>query len=204
MFEQQKNNEQMKTTIILFLAQLALITGFAISQPTIMDSEKAAIISVVQEEKVAHDFYAAMYELHGLTPFRSISKSEGIHMDKARNLVNHFGIEDPNTDYYDTPGKFKTHKFQVMYDDLVREGSYSIQDALIESAKFEELDIVDIEKLNSTVQNDYIKSTFESLVGISKNHLKAIVKELSERGIEYLPSYLTMDELNSIVKSKDY
>jgi hypothetical protein len=194
----------MKTIIILFLYYLMLIPGFAISQPTITESEKAAIISVAQEEKVAHDFYAAMYELHGLTPFRSISKSEGLHMDKAKNLIDHFGIEDPNTEYYDTPGKFKTNKFQVIYDDLVRKGSKSIEDALIESAKFEELDVVDIEKLNSTVQNDHIKSTFESLIGISKNHLKAIVRELSERGIDYSPSYLTKDELNSIVKSKDY
>jgi len=181
-----------------------LIPSIVISQPAITDSEKAAIIFVVQEEKVAHDFYAAMYELHGITPFRSISKSEGLHMDKAKNLIDHFGIEDPNTEYYDTPGKFKTLKFQAMYDDLVRGGSKSIQDALIESAKFEELDIVDIEKLISTVQNEYIKSTFGSLTGISKDHLKAIVRELSERGIEYSPSYLSKDELNSIVKSKDY
>ena len=194
----------MKTIIKLFLTYLMLIPGIVTSQPAITESEKAAIIFVVQEEKVAHDFYAAMYELHGITPFRSISKSEGLHMDKAKNLIDHFGIEDPNTEYYDTPGKFKTLKFQAMYDDLVRGGSKSIQDALIESAKFEELDIVDIEKLNSTVQNEYIKSTFESLVGISKDHLKAIVRELSERGIEYSPSYLSKDELNSIVKSKDY
>ncbi|MBK6876157.1 MAG: DUF2202 domain-containing protein [Ignavibacteria bacterium] len=194
----------MKTIIRLFLTYLMLIPGIVISQPAITDSEKAAIIFVVQEEKVAHDFYAAMYELHGITPFRSISKSEGLHMDKAKNLIDHFGIEDPNTEYYDTPGKFKTLKFQAMYDDLVRGGSKSIQDALIESAKFEELDIVDIEKLISTVQNEYIKSTFGSLTGISKDHLKAIVRELSERGIEYSPSYLSKDELNSIVKSKDY
>ncbi|MBK9226854.1 MAG: DUF2202 domain-containing protein [Ignavibacteria bacterium] len=194
----------MKTIIKLFLTYLMLIPGIVISQPAITDSEKAAIIFVVQEEKVAHDFYAAMYELHGITPFRSISKSEGLHMDKAKNLIDHFGIEDPNTEYYDTPGKFKTLKFQAMYDDLVRGGSKSIQDALIESAKFEELDIVDIEKLISTVQNEYIKSTFGSLTGISKDHLKAIVRELSERGIEYSPSYLSKDELNSIVKSKDY
>jgi len=194
----------MKTIIGLFLTYLMLIPGIVISQPAITDSEKAAIIFVVQEEKVAHDFYAAMYELHGITPFRSISKSEGLHMDKAKNLIDHFGIEDPNTEYYDTPGKFKTLKFQAMYDDLVRGGSKSIQDALIESAKFEELDIVDIEKLVSTVQNEYIKSTFGSLTGISKDHLKAIVRELSERGIEYSPSYLSKDELNSIVKSKDY
>lgn len=194
----------MKTIIKLFLTYLMLIPSIVISQPAITDSEKAAIIFVVQEEKVAHDFYAAMYELHGITPFRSISKSEGLHMDKAKNLIDHFGIEDPNTEYYDTPGKFKTLKFQAMYDDLVRGGSKSIQDALIESAKFEELDIVDIEKLISTVQNEYIKSTFGSLTGISKDHLKAIVRELSERGIEYSPSYLSKDELNSIVKSKDY
>ena len=194
----------MKPIIKLFLTYLMLIPGIVTSQPAITESEKAAIIFVVQEEKVAHDFYAAMYELHGITPFRSISKSEGLHMDKAKNLIDHFGIEDPNTEYYDTPGKFKTLKFQAMYDDLVRGGSKSIQDALIESAKFEELDIVDIEKLISTVQNEYIKSTFGSLTGISKDHLKAIVRELSERGIEYSPSYLSKDELNSIVKSKDY
>lgn len=194
----------MKTIFILFFTHLMLIPGIVFSQSAITESEKAAIIFVVQEEKVAHDFYAAMYELHGLTPFRSISKSEGLHMDKARSLVDHFGIEDPNSENYDTPGKFSSNKFQVMYDDLVREGSKSIPDALIESARFEEMDIVDIEKFNSTIQNEFIKSTFESLIGISKNHLKAIVRELSERGIEYSPFYLTREELNNIVESKDY
>lgn len=194
----------MKTIFILFLTHLMLIPGIVFSQSAITESEKAAIIFVVQEEKVAHDFYAAMYELHGLTPFRSISKSEGLHMDKAKSLVDHFGIEDPNSENYDTPGKFSSNKFQVMYDDLVREGSKSIPDALIESARFEEMDIVDIEKFNSTIQNEFIKSTFESLIGISKNHLKAIVRELSERGIEYSPFYLTREELNNIVESKDY
>lgn len=194
----------MKTIFILFFTHLMLIPGIVFSQSAITESEKAAIIFVVQEEKVAHDFYAAMYELHGLTPFRSISKSEGLHMDKAKSLVDHFGIEDPNSENYDTPGKFSSNKFQVMYDDLVREGSKSIPDALIESARFEEMDIVDIEKFNSTIQNEFIKSTFESLIGISKNHLKAIVRELSERGIEYSPFYLTREELNNIVESKDY
>ncbi|MBK6505517.1 MAG: hypothetical protein IPG02_07575 [Ignavibacteria bacterium] len=66
----------MKTIIKLFLTYLMLIPGIVISQPAITDSEKAAIIFVVQEEKVAHDFYAAMYELHGITPFEAFLRAK--------------------------------------------------------------------------------------------------------------------------------
>ncbi len=194
----------MKMFIFLVLTNFIVFADFAVSQNEISQSDRDAIIYIVQEEKVAHDFYNAMYELHGIISFRSISKSEGLHMDQAKELIENFGIEDPNKEYYETPGSFKNPKFEEMYNSLVRNGTNSIIDALVEAARFEEMDIVDIERFASSTQNEYLKSTFEKLYGVSENHLKALVKDLFERGVEYTPKYLSPEQYNKIITSKEY
>ena len=194
----------MRIFAYLVLLYVLIFANFAASQNEISKSDRDAIIYVVQEEKVAHDFYKAMYELHGVISFRSISKSEGLHMDQAKQLIEHFGIEDPNKEYYDTPGSFKNPKFEEMYNSLVRNGTNSIVDALVEAARFEEMDIVDIQRFTASTQDEYLKSTFEKLSGVSENHLKALVKDLFERGVEYTPKYLSAEQYNEIITSKEF
>ena len=61
-------------------------------------------------------------------------------------------------------------------------------------------DIVDIqEKIESAVQDD-IKSTYESLMCGSRNHLRAFMQNLSAAGEPYAPQFLDPEEFDAIVE----
>ncbi len=192
----------MKTLIFIILSSLLAVPAFSQSQTKLEKRDSDAIISVIQEEKVAHDFYEAMYQAHGLVCFRSISKSEGIHMEMVKLLLDVYDIPDPLVDHYYKPGSFKDKKFERLFDDMLRKGSSSIIDALIESARFEELDIYDLETFADITSQTNVRDTFLELSGVSRNHLWAIVKSLEERGVDYEPAVLPARDLNKIITSK--
>ncbi len=65
---------------------------------SLTDSEKATMMYIREEEKVARDVYIAMYELWGAAVFSNISISEQRHMDAVLNLLVKYGVPDPVAD----------------------------------------------------------------------------------------------------------
>ncbi|MBX7044178.1 MAG: DUF2202 domain-containing protein [Ignavibacteria bacterium] len=189
----------MKTLITITLAVLLSLPVLAQNTESISETEKSSLIFMAQEEKVAEDFYLEMYKAHGLSFFRSISKSESKHKELLLQVMNKFGVPSPLTGDYSTAGKFKDKELQDLYTDLLRKGSYSVLDGLIQSARFEEKDIKDLGRFMESSTNEYVVSTFGKLKKVSENHLKVIVSNIKSRGADYVPAVLTTEELNKIM-----
>jgi len=152
-----------------------------------------------EEEKLARDVYKELYAKFPLRPFLNISQSEQTHTDAIKSLLTKYNIEDPVS--LDVPGIFKNSDLQELYTKLILAGGVSEVEALKVGAAIEEIDILDLEKhLTELVNNEDIKIVYNSLKNASGNHLKAFVRNLSARGINYTPLYLDQDSYLKIIQ----
>lgn len=190
---------KMLRVIYPIVVLLLMFVGNSFSQIT--QSDRDALIYNMQEEKVANNFYTAMHSLYGINVFENISKSETMHMKHIKALLDNFGIDNPVSGKYEAAGSFMDAGLERMYNDMISTGNISVTDALKESAKFEEMDIRDLKAFVESTQNTTIESTLNMLINASGNHLRAFVKNLKSRGIEYTPQYLSQEEFNGIISS---
>lgn len=160
-------------------------------------SETDALLYMREEEKLARDVYQYFATLWGMPSFANIAKSEQVHMDSVLDLINRYELADPAVA---EAGVFTNPDLQELYDQLIAQGSISVEEAFRVGAAIEEIDILDLQtRLSQTDQAD-IQQVFESLMLGSYNHLNAFVTNLSNRyGLVYVPQYLSTDLYQEIV-----
>ena len=157
------------------------------------EKEKAGLVYMREEEKLARDVYITLYKKWNLTPFSNISSSEQKHMDLVNGLLDSMNIEDPISD--NTIGVFENKDLQKLYSELITAGSISVEDALKVGVLIEELDIYDLERYKKETKNQSIIQVYDILVNGSENHLRAFNSQLSSRGIKYGPKYLSVEKV---------
>lgn len=146
------------------------------STKTSSDSEtEALLLYLIEEEKLAHDVYQAMYDIWGARVFGNILKSEETHQGQVLTLLASRGIDDPRSS---TEGVFVNKNLQALYDDLIAKGSKSAVDAYEVGVMIEELDIKDISAQLATATDADVILTLEKLRSASENHLRAFNNQL--------------------------
>jgi hypothetical protein len=152
-----------------------------------------------EEEKLAHDVYANLYQTWGLPIFKNISNSEQSHFDALGVLIQRYGLADPAKSQ---PGVFTNPDLQAMYNDLVSQGKASITEALKVGATIEEIDILDLQTRLAQTQRSDIQQVYQNLENGSRNHLNAFATTLkTQTGEEYSPQYLSLDVYNEILSA---
>ncbi len=156
-----------------------------------------AIMEMREEEKLARDVYLTLYDKWGLPIFQNIARSEQTHTDAVKALIEKYGLDDPVKD--DSIGVFTDPKFTKLYNQLVADGSKSIEDALKVGATIEDLDIKDLQDWLAKVDNEDIKFAFCNLMKGSRNHLRAFTSQLERYGGTYEPQFISEAEYNAIL-----
>jgi len=172
----------MKTTVKA--AAGALIVGamfFGVNTgaqaATITQDQRASLLWMVAEEKLAHDVYTTLGDIYGVRQFDNIAASEAKHTDAVRVLLDTYGIKDPTVG--DAVGEFDNAVMQKMYDDLIKQGSKSLTDAAKVGVAIEKLDIKDLrDGLDANTPAD-VRRVYESLLKGSQNHLAAFERLLA-------------------------
>ncbi len=151
--------------------------------------ERAGLIFMREEEKLAHDVYVALYEAWGLETFNSIARSEQTHSESVLALLERYGIADPAAEL--GPGEFSDPTLQALYTRLVAQGKTSASEALKVGAYIEEVDIADLQLRLSQTDNADIQQVYTNLLAGSANHLRAFVRVLDwQFGMAYEPQVL--------------
>lgn len=187
----------------------------ALPYETLNEDETAALMTMIQEEKLARDVYSVMYDLWALPMFWNISQSEQRHMNALGALIAKYGdeyadsLQNPVADLEN--GEFPAAEdggvdFQALYDGFIEDGGTSAKDALMVAAGIEELDIQDLQELldahtgeTDTIDNQDIRMVFQNLARGSRNHLRMYVRMLELYGEVYTAQYLTAEELDAIL-----
>lgn len=161
--------------------------------------ERADILYVREEEKLARDVYQTLYETWQLPIFSNIAQSEQTHTEAVRTLLTKYSVADPVTN--DAVGSFTNTDLAALYTSLVAEGTVSLEAALTVGAIIEDLDIADLEERIAHTDNQDIQLVFENLMRGSRNHLRSFVMQLERNGGTYTPEYISQEEYEIIIGS---
>ena len=159
-------------------------------------AEEQDILFMQEEEKLARDVYAALYERWQIPSFRNIGEAEQTHLDSMTVLVDRYRLESRISD---ERGAFSNETLRFLYNDLVARGSASPEEALRVGALIEEIDIVDLQKAMTRTSRQDILLVYGNLAKGSRNHLRAFVKVMDQQGIAYIPQVLPPEEYQAIV-----
>lgn len=138
---------------------------------TLDEVEKATLLYMREEEKLAHDVYLTLHEMWGLPIFSNIAASEQRHTDAVLGLFSSYGIEDTVID--NDIGEFTNATPQDLYDSLIVKGSESLQSALEVGVLIEETDVDDLQNAVTETDNADIQRVYNNLRRGSENHLNA-------------------------------
>jgi hypothetical protein len=169
------------------------------NEDLLTETEKADLLFMREEEKLARDVYSYLYDKYNRLIFKNISNSEQKHMDAILALIEYYGIEDPASSQ---PGIFNNEDLQKVYDDLILAGEASLESALKVGATIEDLDIKDLNlALETTSRNDIIK-VYEKLKCGSENHLRAFMGQIKDLGADYVPQHIDQDLFETIINGE--
>lgn len=139
------------------------------------DQEKADLLLLREEEKLARDVYLELFDTWNLPIFKNIATSEQKHMDATKKLLDKYGIADPAL----AQGEFtEQSELQSPYNDLILKGSQSQIDALEVGVLIEEIDIEDLNTAIAAATHKDIKIVYGNLLEGSLNHLAAFNSHL--------------------------
>jgi hypothetical protein len=160
--------------------------------------EVPGVVSLLEEEKLARDVYLALYREWGYEAFGNISESEQSHMEALIGVLDRAGVADPTAGY--GAGEFATAAVQDLYAAFVERGGESLAAALQAGAAIEEMDILDIERLQAQVEAPGLLRVLENLRQGSIRHLQAYSKAYEqESGIAYTPQYLSQEAFDLLM-----
>ncbi len=163
----------------------------------ITEGEKAWLILMREEEKLAHDVYITMYEKWGQKIFFNISKSEQTHTEAVLALLKVYNIEDPVKNW--EVWVFTSEKLQKLYNDLVEKWNNSLLDALVVGITVEDLDIYDLDILSSKTEKKDLLVVYENLNRWSRNHMRAFYKNITRQWWSYEAQYISSEKLSEII-----
>ncbi len=190
---------------ILVLAPPACGTGPDTAQLTDPLVDETAVTAQVasdlrflrEEEKLARDVYIELGERWGLPVFLNISRSEQVHMDRVKYLLDANEITDPVVD--DRVGIFTDSSLASLFAELIALGETSELDALTVGATVEDLDIKDIAEMIERTDDADVLTMYESLICGSRNHMRAFVSQLEMRDVGYDAQYISQADVNDII-----
>ena len=166
-----------------------------LNNTNLTNEDSAALLFMLEEEKLARDTYTYLEDLWQISQFSNIKKSEQSHMDGVVGLLDQYNISYTLLSY----GEFNNPDIQTLYDQFIDYGSENRANALEVGANIEDLDIVDLANFIDATTNSAMIKVFESLQCGSRNHLRSFVTAIEVSGNTYEPQYLTQEDYTLII-----
>lgn len=166
-------------TAVMGLSVSVFGNGSATAIVTLTEAQKASLLFMYQEEKVARDVYIILGAKYpNAATFANIAVSEQQHIDAVESLCKKYSVDISKINE-NKIGEFVLPELQTLYDTLVAKGSISLRDGLQVGVAIEEKDIIDILCVEVGMPADIVK-VFENLRAGSMSHLSAFNNALSE------------------------
>lgn len=166
---------------------------------SLSEQEQQSLLFMREEEKLAHDVYIGLYRQWLVPVFNNIANSELTHTESVRTLLDRYALADPAANTGE--GVFINTSLQILYNDLLAQGSRSLVDGLKVGAVIEEIDILDLASAMTSIDNEDMLLVYAGLMKGSRNHLRSFVSQLQRQGVNYVPHYLSQADYDAIVNS---
>ena len=208
-------SKKLSLTVLTFIAGVAVMTAAqvgrnalgnrnltsvsAVSQVKLSDSEIKDLYYMREEEKLARDVYMAMYRKWNHNIFLNISRSEEQHVASVKGLLSYYGLKDMSPDLPE--GKFQNAELQKLYNELIKKGNESLENALTVGATIEDLDIYDLQEAKKKTDKPEIINVYNNLEKGSRNHLRSFYRNLRKYDWNYVPQYIDAEYFKNIIST---
>lgn len=161
--------------------------GPAASAGTLDPALAAALVALVDEERMAHDLYQLFADTYEQArPFSMIVRSETQHVTSVRSLLAAYGISDPTTTL--PAGTYATPAIQALFDQWKAAGLASLEAAEQVGVDLDTRDIADLRAALAGVTQTDITRLLGRLVSASENHLRAFTSAVADTSPSGMPS----------------
>jgi hypothetical protein len=143
--------------------------GVTAAQGTLTEQQKTTLAAMPQEEKLAHDLYAAFAAKYPSVVFDRIAASETRHLTAVRTLLDRYGLSDPTTG--EPAGKFSDPAVQARYDKLLADGQADETAALQVGQEVEKADVAELRAALSGLTAPDVQQVYTHLLTASQHHL---------------------------------
>jgi hypothetical protein len=138
---------------------------------TLTSAQKAALAGMAEEEKLAHDLYAAFATRYDTAVFDRIAAAETRHLAAVRTLLERYQMADPTAGK--AAGRFASATVQATYDRLLEQGSASRQAALGVGVTIEQDDVAALQRALGGLGATDVQQLYTHLLAASRTHLTA-------------------------------
>lgn len=145
------------------------------------DGERANLILMREEERLAHDLYRRFHQAWDVPIFANIAASEQRHYDAIGRLLERYGVPDPSVGR--PPGVYADAELQDAYDTWLARGLSSVEGAYAVGVELETGDIADLSAAREGSDQAAAHRVYENLRAASENHLRAFEAAVSGRPI---------------------
>ncbi|MEO5341514.1 MAG: DUF2202 domain-containing protein [Magnetococcus sp. MYC-9] len=159
--------------------------------------DRANLLIMREEEKLARDLYLEMHRLWGASLFKSVASEEQEHMDAMARLLVRYQLPDPVGN--NPAGRFVNTTLTTLYQSLLQRGRQSVDEALKVCALQEEINILDLDVAIQASTPADIRTTYMELRRDSFNHLRAFAHGLELRGTAYQGTRLPQQTVQTIL-----
>ena len=158
--------------------------------------ERAMLVYMCEEEKLARDVYRVMFDRWGTRVFGDFTRSEERRMAIVEDRLGHHRVPDPLMD--DATGAFANTDLANTYLELVAWGMKSEKDAFMVGAYVEERDIIELQHSIEVTTHPDLLEMYARLMRGSRNHLRVFVDLLENRGYVYQAQLMHQPEVDTI------
>lgn len=141
-----------------------------VASGTLTAAQKTTLVSMAEEEKLAHDVYVAFGDKYGI-PFSRITNAETRHLAEVRIVLKRYAITDPTAGK--AAGTFTTASTQQLYNKLLAQGTASVDGAKTAARTVESTDIADLKAAAAGVTAPDVTQVYKNLLAASQRHLVA-------------------------------
>lgn len=150
---------------------ICLGSAITAAKGALTERQKATLVAMAQEEKLAHDLYAAFADEHDAVVFDWIAASETRHLAVVRALLARYGLADPTVGR--PAGQFSDAAAQATYDQLLAQGQSGLAAALTAGVTVEQTDIADLTAALNGLSAPDVTQVYTRLRAASQHHLAA-------------------------------
>jgi hypothetical protein len=171
----------------------------ALSQAPLNGTEQADILRLQEDQKYITDLNAILATQHPeITVFLNISRASGAYQASDNVILQRYGIASPEKN---ATAEFSSEKLQAVTDNDINTASNSVRDALLVSARAEELHIVDLESAISRTDNPDLRLIYRQELVSSRNNLRTLSEWIAAYRTAFYPAYITVDYYRNLTGS---
>ena len=166
-----------------------------------LKSKEAVIMYLVEQEKLAHDFYRSLDTMWVTDIFNRVANEEYEHVGKLSAVAAELMISVPNHFNEYPMGQFIDNKLRHLYAELMISANFSLEDAYRTSANLEERKMVDLKMALKEPNFELENLTYKALLIGSEDNFKAFIRALNEMNSGYTPILMSPSEFEALTKN---